>query len=92
MPTKRDRIPRELDWDLWLGPAKMRDYNDAYLPFKWRGFWDFGTGALGDMGCHIMETPFSVLDLGYLGMIFLHTKRVYTRHGFNFVNLICVFY
>lgn len=65
LPTKKDRIPKGLDWDLWLGPAKMRDYNDAYLPFKWRGFWDFGTGALGDMGCHIMETPFSVLDLGY---------------------------
>ncbi len=51
--------------DLWLGPAEMRDYNEAYLPFKWRGWWDFGTGALGDMGCHIIETPFGVLDLGY---------------------------
>ena len=65
LPKGKDRIPRGLDWDLWLGPAAMRDYNDAYLPFKWRGFWDFGTGALGDMGCHIMETPFDVLDLGY---------------------------
>ena len=65
LPSKKDRIPKGLDWDLWLGPAAMRDYNDRYLPFKWRGFWDFGTGALGDMGCHIMETPFSVLDLGY---------------------------
>ncbi|GGG40007.1 dehydrogenase [Croceivirga lutea] len=64
-PTEKQRIPKGLDWDLWLGPAAMRDYNEAYLPFKWRGFWDFGTGALGDMGCHIMETPFSVLDLGY---------------------------
>src|SRR5690606_22326825 len=63
--SQKQRIPKELDWDLWLGPAAMRDYNEAYLPFKWRGFWDFGTGALGDMGCHIMETPFSVLDLGY---------------------------
>ena len=65
LPSKKDRIPKGLDWNLWLGPAAMRDYNDRYLPFKWRGFWDFGTGALGDMGCHIMETPFSVLDLGY---------------------------
>ncbi|NJB71644.1 putative dehydrogenase [Saonia flava] len=65
VPTEKHRIPKELDWDLWLGPAAMRDYNSAYLPFKWRGWWDFGTGALGDMGCHIMETPFSVLDLGY---------------------------
>ncbi len=65
LPEEKDPIPEGLDWDLWLGPAAMRDYNDAYLPFKWRGWWDFGTGALGDMGCHIMETPFSVLDLGY---------------------------
>lgn len=65
VPSKKQRVPKELDWDTWLGPAAMRDYNEAYLPFKWRGWWDFGTGALGDMGCHIMETPFSVLDLGY---------------------------
>ncbi len=65
IPSEKQRVPRELDWDLWLGPATMRPYNEAYLPFKWRGWWDFGTGALGDMGCHIMETPFSVLDLGY---------------------------
>ncbi len=65
LPKGKDEIPNGLDWDLWLGPAADRDYNDAYLPFKWRGWWDFGTGALGDMGCHIMETPFGVLDLGY---------------------------
>lgn len=65
LPEGADPIPSELDWDLWLGPAAMRDYKASYLPFKWRGWWDFGTGALGDMGCHIMETPFSVLDLGY---------------------------
>ncbi len=64
-PVGKEPIPKDLDWDLWLGPAAMRDYNSAYLPFKWRGWWDFGTGALGDMGCHIMETPFSTLDLGY---------------------------
>lgn len=65
LPSEKHPVPEGLDWDLWLGTAAMRDYNDAYLPFKWRGFWDFGTGALGDMGCHIMETPFGVLDLGY---------------------------
>ncbi len=63
--TEGQSIPKTLDWDLWLGPASFRNYNQAYLPFKWRGFWDFGTGALGDMGCHIMETPFNVLELGY---------------------------
>lgn len=65
VPTEKQAVPKELDWDLWLGVAAQRDYNEAYLPFKWRGWWDFGTGALGDMGCHIMETPFSVLDLSY---------------------------
>jgi predicted dehydrogenase len=65
LPKDKDEIPEGLDWDLWLGPAAERDYNNAFLPFKWRGWWDFGTGALGDMGCHIMETPFGVLDLGY---------------------------
>ncbi len=64
-PVKKQAVPEGLDWDLWLGPAAYREYNDAYLPFKWRGWWDFGTGALGDMGCHIIETPFNVLDLGY---------------------------
>ncbi len=63
--TEKQPIPKTLDWDLWLGPAATRDYNAAYLPFKWRGFWDFGTGALGDMGCHIMETPFYALELGH---------------------------
>ncbi len=58
-------IPETLDWDLWLGPAAMRDFNENYLPFKWRGFWDFGTGAMGDMGCHIMETPFKTLGLQF---------------------------
>ena len=56
-------IPAHLDWDLWIGPAPMRPYNAGYAPFKWRGWWDFGTGALGDMGCHIMDMPFWALDL-----------------------------
>ncbi len=56
-------VPEGLEWDLWLGPAPERPYNAAYCPFKWRGWWDFGTGALGDMGCHIMDMPFWALDL-----------------------------
>lgn len=63
--TEKEPIPETLDWDLWLGPAAMRPYNSNYLPFKWRGFWDFGTGAMGDMGCHIMETPFKTLGLQF---------------------------
>ena len=54
-----------LDWNLWLGPAAERPYNPAYAPFSWRGWWDFGTGALGDMACHIMDAAFWALDLGY---------------------------
>jgi hypothetical protein len=56
--------PSTLDWDLWLGPAPSRPYNPAYLPFKWRGWWDFGTGALGDIGCHAMDPVFRALKLG----------------------------
>lgn len=48
-------VPKTLDWDLWLGVAPARAYDPAYLPFNWRGYWDFGTGALGDMGCHMMD-------------------------------------
>lgn len=57
-------VPSGLDWDLWLGPAPWRDYNEAYAPFKWRGWWDFGTGALGDMACHIMDMTWWSLELG----------------------------
>ena len=57
-------IPDGLDWNLWLGPAPERAYNRAYVPFAWRGWWDFGTGALGDMGCHTMNMPFMALNLG----------------------------
>ena len=62
-PTRR-RSRRELDWDVWLGPAPERPYNPAYVPFKWRGFWDFGTGAIGDMGIHNLDTAFWALGLG----------------------------
>ncbi|MBJ06434.1 MAG: hypothetical protein CMO40_04850 [Verrucomicrobiaceae bacterium] len=63
-PKGSKPVPKYLDWDLWLGPAPERPYHDGYHPFKWRGFWDFGTGALGDMGCHNMDAAFWALDLG----------------------------
>ena len=62
-PSETPPVPRHLGWDLWLGPAPERPYHPAYHPFKWRGFWDFGTGALGDMGCHIIDAAFWALDL-----------------------------
>ena len=57
--------PDALNWDLWLGPAASTKYTSQLHPFNWRGWWDYGTGALGDMGCHIIETPFNALDLGF---------------------------
>jgi len=62
-PSASAPAPPGLDWDLWLGTAPERPYNAAYHPFKWRGFWDFGTGALGDMACHIMDVPCWALNL-----------------------------
>jgi predicted dehydrogenase len=64
-PTGKFDVPAELDWDLWLGPASFIDYNPAYLPFNWRGWWAFGTGALGDMACHIMDPIFRILPIRY---------------------------
>ncbi len=63
-PTEQPPVPKHLEWDLWLGPAPERPYHPAYHPFKWRGFWDFGTGALGDMACHNMDIAFWALQLG----------------------------
>ena len=65
LPQGEDPIPADFDWNLWLGIAAMRPHNNAYHPFSWRGYWDFGTGALGDMGCHIVDSPFYILELGY---------------------------
>jgi len=76
-PPKAD-VPKELNWDLWLGTAKYRDYMDGIAPFNWRGWWDYGTGALGDMGCHIMEAPFRVLDLQYVKNVQSSIGTVYT--------------
>ncbi|MCH7520932.1 MAG: Gfo/Idh/MocA family oxidoreductase [Candidatus Marinimicrobia bacterium] len=64
-PQDKHRVPKTMDWDLWLGPAPYRPYHPAYAPFKWRGWWDFGTGALGDMACHIMDPVFWALKLHY---------------------------
>ncbi len=64
-PSGKHEIPKELNWDLWLGPAQHIDYNPAYLPFNWRGWWAFGTGALGDMACHILDPAFRILPILY---------------------------
>ena len=64
-PEDTPAVPEQLDWDLWLGPAPYRPYHPAYVPFKWRGWWDFGTGALGDIGCHSIDPVFRALKLGH---------------------------
>jgi predicted dehydrogenase len=56
-------VPKHVHWDLWIGPAAYRPFANGYHPFKWRGYWDFGTGALGDMACHTLNMPYMALDL-----------------------------
>ena len=62
---KPAKMRSTLDWDLWLGTAPVRPYDPIYLPFNWRGWWDYGTGALGDMACHTANMPFMACKLGY---------------------------
>ncbi|MDZ7739777.1 MAG: Gfo/Idh/MocA family oxidoreductase [Bacteroidales bacterium] len=64
-PSEKMDIPEKLDWDLFIGPAAYRPYHSIYTPWNWRGWWDFGTGALGDMACHILHPVFEGLKLTY---------------------------
>jgi predicted dehydrogenase len=64
-PSEQMAVPENLDWDLFLGPAAFRPYLSTYTPWNWRGWWDFGTGALGDMGCHVLDPVFLALNLKY---------------------------
>ncbi len=75
-PKETPPVPGTLDWDLWLGPAPSRPFHPAYLPFKWRGWWDFGTGALGDIGCHSFDPVFRALKLGQPTSIQASSTRV----------------
>jgi predicted dehydrogenase len=76
-PASKAKVPKELDWDLWLGTAPYKDYIEKLVPFNWRGWWDYGTGALGDMGCHMMQSPFRVLDLQYATNVQASVGTVY---------------
>jgi hypothetical protein len=64
-PTEIQKVPDTMNWDLFVGPAPMRPYHEIYTPWNFRGWWDFGTGALGDMACHILHPVFKGLKLGY---------------------------
>ncbi len=79
--TDKPPVPKELDWDLWLGTAPYKDYVDNLIPGSWRGWWDYGTGALGDLGCHLMEAPFSVLGLKYAMDVQASVSSVFTAFG-----------
>ena len=69
-PAGEDPVPKNLDWDMWIGPAPMRPFKKgAYHTFAWRGWKDFGTGALGDMACHTVNMPFRALKLGYPNVV-----------------------
>ena len=68
-PQETPEVPKHLHWDLWLGPAPERPYHPIYVPFAWRGWWDFGTGALGDMGCHTANMAYMALKLGAPKMV-----------------------
>jgi predicted dehydrogenase len=74
-PAPPQVVPKTMAWDLWLGPAPARPYNAAYAPFNWRGWWDFGTGAIGDMACHTMNQAYMALELGAPSSIVAETDR-----------------
>ena len=75
-PTETPPVPDGLDWDLWLGPAPERPYHPAYHPWRWRDWRDFGTGPLGDMGCHILSTVFKALKLRHPAAVEATCKEI----------------
>ncbi|MGB5275394.1 MAG: Gfo/Idh/MocA family oxidoreductase [Flavobacteriaceae bacterium] len=80
MPEPDESLkPKDLDWDLWLGPAPARAYTPKLHPFNWRGWWDYGTGALGDVGCHLIDIPFRTLGLKYPTDAECSVGSVYTQ-------------
>jgi predicted dehydrogenase len=78
-PTEAHNPRPSFDWNLWLGPAPDRPYNPAYAPFRWRGWWDYGTGALGDMACHLIDAAYWILDLGYPSRVEAETSQLFAE-------------
>lgn len=76
-PTEAHNPLPTFDWNLWLGPAPERPYNPAYAPFRWRGWWDYGTGALGDIACHAMDAAFWTFDLQKPSRITPESSQLY---------------
>ena len=78
-PKNTAPVPSELDWNLWLGTAPFEDYKEGYAPFNWRGYWSFGTGALGDMGCHLIDPAFKTVGLGYPSEVECSVAAIYEK-------------
>lgn len=86
-PKEIPSVPSTLDWNLWLGPAPFRPYHPAYAPFNWRGWWDYGTGALGDMGAHLIDHPFWALNLGHPKTVQASSTR-FTEDSFPLAEMV----
>jgi predicted dehydrogenase len=78
-PKNTAPVPAELEWDLWLGPAPWEEYREGYVPFNWRGYWSFGTGALGDMACHLVDPAFKTVGLGYPSEVECSVAAIYEQ-------------
>lgn len=86
-PKEIPSVPSTLDWNIWLGPAPFRPYHPAYAPFNWRGWWDFGTGVVGDMGAHLMDPPFWALKLGHPTSVQSSSTR-FTRDSYPLAEMV----
>jgi len=86
-PKEIPSVPSTLDWNIWLGPAPFRPYHPAYAPFNWRGWWDFGTGVVGDMGAHLMDQPFWALKLGHPTSVQSSSTR-FTRDSYPLAEIV----
>jgi predicted dehydrogenase len=86
-PKEIPSVPPNLDWDVWLGPAPWRPYHPALCHFVWRGWWDYGTGALGDMGAHLIDQPFWALKLGHPTTVQTSASR-YTKDSFPVAEIV----
>lgn len=78
-PKNTAPVPAELNWNLWLGTAPFEDFKEGYVPFNWRGYWSFGTGALGDMGCHLIDPAFKTVGLGYPSEVECSVAAIYEK-------------
>ena len=85
-PAGNFPIPEGVNWDLWLGTAPKTDFNPIYIPANWRGWVDFGTGSLGDMGCHFIDVPYRALRLGYPVSVECSVGAVYTGFFQQMIN------